>query len=106
MFSCFVCFSLERNKTVINVYILNSQNVFICFGRINGSKDSHSGGVYIEIEFLSLVCTVGQVGSNQFNGWYNLPVAILVKILFSLNSFFRVNSLYPSENENFSLRHF
>ena len=90
---------VEINKNVFclyltfDVYIVNSQNIFLCFGRINGSKDSHSGGVYIEIEFLALVCTVGQVGLNQFNFWYYLPVDILVKILFNLDSFFKAKWL-------------
>ena len=60
----------------------------LCFEQINKDMNAHSSGVYIEMEFLAVICNVGQGFVSFAVFWFN-------KIFFSFLSFERFGCLQP-----------
>eukprot|EP00794_Sanderia_malayensis_P003284 gene3284-3766_t len=63
-------------------------NAFLCFERLFGNPKNHQNGIFVEIEFLVIVCTFGQ-------GFVTFSVFGFNKMFFNLISFESFGCLQP-----------
>eukprot|EP00795_Rhopilema_esculentum_P014885 gene14885-6021_t len=63
-------------------------NVFLCFERLKQNCQAHRAGIFLEIEFLAVTCTIGQ-------GLLSFAIFGFNKIFFNLLSFERLGCIQP-----------